>query len=92
LAGRWLTGERVVYIGKADVLRTRLRQYARFGAGQPVGHWGGRYIWQLADEETLLVAWRMVDAGETAREAERALLARFAEQHGGRRPFANLTG
>jgi hypothetical protein len=29
---------------------------------------------------------------EAARDYERRLLAAFAEQHDGRRPFANLTG
>jgi hypothetical protein len=42
LAGNWVADAHVVYIGKADALRPRLRQYARFGAGEPVGHWGGR--------------------------------------------------
>ena len=70
----------------------RLRQYARFGAGAPVGHWGGRYIWQLADSSELLVAWHVISWYEIARDYERRLLKRFAELHDGRRPFANLTG
>jgi len=40
LEHEWVTGARVVYIGKADHLGRRLRQFARFGAGEPVGHWG----------------------------------------------------
>ena len=39
----------VVYIGKADIADRRFKQFSRFGAGEPVGHWGGRLIWQLAD-------------------------------------------
>lgn len=81
----------VVYIGKADLLRRRLRQYARFGAGEPVGHWGGRFIWQLADSDQLQVAWRVLTGTETARAFEQRLLERFVELHGVR-PFANLTG
>ncbi len=92
LRENWVSGAGVVYIGKADALRTRLRQYARFGAGERVGHWGGRYIWQLADAGELLVAWHEVAWGESAREYERRLLARFADLHAGRRPFANLAG
>jgi hypothetical protein len=57
-----------------------------------VGHWGGRYIWQLADAAELLVAWRELDDAGTARNDERRLLERFAELHHGQRPFANLTG
>lgn len=101
LEAEWVDGARVLDIGKADApkaggvndgLRGRLREYGRFGAGEPVGHRGGRLIWQLADADRLLVAWHVVTWDETARDYERRLLARFAELHDGRRPFANLTG
>jgi hypothetical protein len=92
LEAEWVEGEHVVYIGKADVARRRLGQYARFGAGDPVGHWGGRLIWQLADSADLLVAWRVLAGVGTARADEKRLLARFGEVDDGRRPFANLTG
>jgi hypothetical protein len=64
----------------------------QFGDGEPLGHRGGRLIWQLADADTLLVAWHAITWDEAARDFERRLLAAFAEQHDGRRPFANLTG
>lgn len=92
LADNWVAAGRVVYIGKADTLRVRLQQYARFGAGEPVGHWGGRYIWQLADSDELLVAWHAISWNEIARDYERRLLDRFAALHGARRPLANPTG
>lgn len=92
LAAAWVPETQIVYIGKGDDLRQRLRTYARFGAREPVGHWGGRYIWQLADAAELLVAWRELDDAGTARNDERGLLERFAELHHGQRPFANLTG
>ncbi len=57
LQQRLVKGTPVVYIGKADLLRRRLDQYMQFGAGVPIGHWGGRYIWQLADSDDLEVAW-----------------------------------
>jgi hypothetical protein len=82
----------VVYIGKADVASRRLTQFARFGAGDKMGHWGGRYIWQLADSADLLVTWHEIAWDELAREYEKRLLARFAELNSGARPFANLTG
>lgn len=38
----------MVYIGKAGTtLRKRLNQYLKFGNRQNIGHWGGRYIWQI---------------------------------------------
>jgi hypothetical protein len=92
LRSEWVEGARVVYIGKADVLRRRLTQFGQFGAGEPVGHRGGRLIWQLADADDLLVAWHEITWAEAARDYERRLLRAFVEQHDGRRPFANLTG
>lgn len=101
LEAEWVDGASVLNIGKADArkaagindgLRGRLREYGRFGAGEPVGHRGGRLIWQLEDANRLLVAWHVVTWDETARDYERRLLAHFAELHVGRRPFANLTG
>jgi hypothetical protein len=92
LMASWVSGTNVVYIGKADVADRRLKQFGRFGAGEPVGHWGGRYIWQLADSGELLVAWHAISWNELARDYEKRLLAHFASLHGGMRPFANLTG
>ena len=92
LEAKWVLGAHTVYIGKADVANRRLKQFARFGAGEPVGHWGGRYIWQLADSGELLVAWHVISWDEVAREYEKRLLVRFSELGDGRRPFANLTG
>lgn len=92
LESEWVVGASTVYIGKANELRTRLKAYALFGAGEPVAHWGGRLIWQLEDAAELLVAWRALTSPGPARDLERRLLARFAELNHGRRPLANLTG
>jgi hypothetical protein len=93
LQRNWVVGTNVMYIGKANSARRRLTQFARFGAGDSkVGHWGGRYIWQLADYAEQLVAWHAISWGEEARAYEKRLFAHFAALHGGARPFANLTG
>lgn len=47
----------------------------------------GEYIWQLADSDTLLVAWRTV-ADPPAGQAEGELIAEFTALHGAL-PFAN---
>jgi hypothetical protein len=91
LAEKWVPGAHIVYIGKAKVANRRLKQFARFGAGEPVGHWGGRLIWQLVDVASVLVAWHSITWSETAREYEKRLIAHFEEIHGGSMPFANLT-
>jgi hypothetical protein len=93
LHAKWVPGAHTVYLGKGDKLQSRLKTYARFGAGEPVAHWGGRYIWQLADADELLVAWRALGDGvATAREDEIGLLGHFRALHDCQRPFANLTG
>ena len=88
LQERWVAGAHVIYIGKANDLRRRLRQYSRFGAGQAVGHWGGRLIWQLAQADQLVVAWREVAAAQAPADLERDLLDAFCMQYGSL-PFAN---
>jgi len=87
LTSNWVDRAEVVYIGKADELRRRLRQFADFGSGRPIGHWGGRLIWQLADSERLLVAWKETP-GRIPREVEADLIARFRGIYG-KPPYAN---
>ena len=97
LQSQWVDGAHVVYIGKANQgatgtrgLRKRLDEYRAFGAGRPVGHRGGKRIWQLADSAELLVAWKTtVDEAATTTELE--LLAAFRQAYG-RLPFANMRG
>ena len=92
LQGAWVPSSQVLYIGKAatQTLRKRLAQYFAFGGGRAVGHWGGRYVWHLADAQSLLVAWKVTEAS-AARATEKDLIAEFAAAHG-KRPFANLVG
>lgn len=93
LISNWVDGTRVIYIGQAggggsaSTLRKRLRQYMRFGRGDCVGHWGGRFIWQLANADTLLVCWK--PTADDPRDVERELISAFSDKFG-RFPFANL--
>lgn len=91
LRERWIPTAQIVNVGKAGPtpkrhLAKRLREYRRFGEGEPVGHWGGRLIWQLADHADLLVAWSIAEHPACA---ESTLIRGFASVYG-RRPFANL--
>jgi hypothetical protein len=90
----WLYKAIVMYIGKAGslsgnaTLKSRLWQYMQFGLGMPVGHRGGRYIWQLADVKDLLVCWKPTPS-EDPRVIEKYLIQAFRAKYG-KRPFANL--
>lgn len=86
LSANWLDAD-VVYIGKADQLRRRICQFADFGAGKPIGHWGGRLIWQLSNAHDLRIAWKETP-GEVPLVVEAQLISRFREQYG-KPPFAN---
>lgn len=87
LAANWVNASDVVYIGKADNLRRRLAQFADFGAGRPVGHWGGRLIWQLPQTDNLQVAWKETpDRIPIKFEAE--MIGEFGQLYG-KPPFAN---
>jgi hypothetical protein len=93
IAAKWVDEAFVLYIGKADAgargqrgIRTRLDEYLRFGMGEPIGHWGGRYLWQLARTDELFVCYKACPdpAGE-----ERRLLDLFHSAYGAL-PYANL--
>lgn len=86
----------VVYIGKAGsltgkaTLHSRLGQYLKFGQGKNIGHWGGRFIWQLKNHADLIYCWKETQDTDP-RNVEKQLLSDFIDQFGVR-PFANLTG
>ena len=86
LQAKWVVDTATMYIGRANDLRSRIGLLRRYGAGEPVGHRGGRYLWQLAEHQSLQVTWRLDSDPVTA---ERELLDQF-EATFGTLPFANL--
>lgn len=95
LQQEWVCGTCCLYIGETSAgrgLRGRISAYMRFGEGKPVGHKGGRLIWQLADARDLLVCWKPLAEEYKTREVESELITEFHRQHNQMRPFANLKG
>lgn len=72
----WINGAIVLNIGKAGApgssatLWSRLKQYLEFGAGKPVGHRGGRLIWQLKDAQDLVIVWKVIESDVPTRRRE----------------------
>ena len=78
----WIDNTLTIYIGKAGsdrnsaTLQSRLAQYARFGRGKNVCHYGGRYIWQLSGSANLEVCWKPLP-NDDPRTVEHELIAAF---------------
>jgi hypothetical protein len=96
LKKHWVDGTKVIYIGKAggekssSTLKSRIQQLLKFGTGKNVGHYGGRYIWQLKDSHQLIVCWMpLYQQDQDPREIEKALIHDFKKTYH-KRPFANL--
>lgn len=89
LESKWVDGAIVIYIGKTEhSLNHRISTLMDFGKGMPVGHYGGRYIWQIADCQDLVLCWKTLP-GDIAKQSEMVMVQRFKALHG-KIPFANL--
>ncbi len=95
LRAKWVPDTPLMYVGKATAgnqqrrhLRNRLAELMDFGAGRPIGHRGGRYLWQIEGSDGFLVAWRPT---EEPTGAENEVLRAFLAAHGAL-PFANIAG
>jgi len=90
----WVDKSIVVYIGQAGggrsgaTLHYRIKQYIKFGMGKPVGHWGGRYIWQMVNYRDLILCWKQTHE-TNPKDIESDLLNNFVLKYC-KRPFANL--
>jgi len=92
----WITETNIMYIGKTGKIdgergiKKRLNEYLDFGAGKSVGHYGGRYIWQLEDANDLIICWLPV-IDEDPFKVENHMLNDFESKYD-RLPFANIKG
>jgi hypothetical protein len=90
LSENWVHGAQTLYVGSADDLRARidlLIEFSDAGQARSIFHWGGRLLWQLADSDDLVVAWKAAQAGIGS--AQRDLVIEFREEFG-QLPYANL--
>jgi hypothetical protein len=93
LRSNWVDNASILYIGETgsnnsiETLRTRIELFMKFGREEPVGHWGGRYVWQQKNHADLMIYWLATDCNP--RQKKKALLAGFVTIHG-KLPFANL--
>ncbi len=94
LEKKWVDNTIVAYIGQAGggtssaTLKSRIRQLVAFGSGKPIGHWGGRYLWQIKGSTDLVLCWK-VTPDRDSRLVENELIRSFVTQYGVL-PFANL--
>lgn len=94
LTESWIEDAQIVYIGKAGgenssaTLQSRLKQYLNFGRGKKVGHWGGRYIWQIKSIDDYIICWKELPNDEP-RIIEIKLMDLFNQKFH-TLPFANL--
>lgn len=64
LKEKWINNSDVIYIGQCGggtsnaTLKSRLSQYLNFGKSKNVGHYGGRFIWQLKIHKDIIFAWK----------------------------------
>jgi len=90
LESKWVGSARTIYVGKASgSLRERVGALVRFGVGgrqTSIGHWGGRYIWQIADSEKLEIFWEVDPKDPECNERRRVV--NFNATYGAI-PFAN---
>jgi hypothetical protein len=90
----WVATAMILYVGKAGGgklkahLKKRIGLLIQFGSGANVAHWGGRYLWQLADAEDLILCWKPTPRSDP-RSLEKAIISEFEATYG-RRPYANL--
>ncbi len=80
----------IIYIGKGDSIRKRVRILARFGVGRAGNHHGGEWMWQVQEIAEARVVIQTCPAGKQV-GFENWLLKRFYEEHGDY-PLANRAG
>ena len=77
----------ILYIGKGNDLRSRVRLLVRFGAGKARNHKGGEWLWQISNINQAKIRTITCPPGKQ-NSYEKWLLNTFKSQHGNW-PLAN---
>lgn len=80
----------IIYIGKGDILKQRIRLLVRFGVGKRAYHEGGEWIWQISNISTSEIITQNCPSGKQI-AFENALLEKYCLDHGDY-PLANRKG
>ena len=80
----------ILYVGKGDDVRKRIRRLARFGVGKIQKHKGGEWMWQVTHIRSARILINACPPGKQV-PFEKWLLDSFLDQHGDW-PLANRKG
>ena len=87
LEKNWVNGANILYVGETQrTLKKRVSELIQFGSGRPIGHKGGRLIWQLENHNDLLICWL---THNNPVEMKNKILEEFKSKYSVL-PFANL--
>jgi len=100
LESSWVDETIVIYVGQAGGIRAgkwsnstlndRISTYMKFGKGRNIGHFGGRYIWQIKNHRDLVLCWKpWPNKSKDPKQVEGEWIQEFKNIYG-KRPFANL--
>lgn len=100
LNSKWVENAKVLYIGQAGGIRKgkwsnstlcqRINDYITFGCGEDVAHYGGRFIWQIKNNQSLLMCWKTLpNKTIDPSSEEKKYLIQFKNEYS-KLPFANL--
>lgn len=94
LKDNWVNDTKVIYIGTAGggksaaTLNARIKQLVKFGRGKSVGHSGGRFIWQIENNQELIVCWKETPVDDP-NEVRKHLIRGFKKRYR-KKPYANI--
>ncbi len=92
LQENWVANTCILYVGESSKLKTRIRNFTRFGNGcNTIDACGGRYVWQLSNNKSLVVCWILLLEECDSPEVKKWLIRTFKKRHGGNIPFANIS-